>query len=481
MSVYEVHLGSWRKDRGYRQLADELVSYVSELGFTHVELLPVMEHPFGGSWGYQVTGYFAPTSRYGRPEDLMAMIDTLHARGIGVLLDWVPAHFPTDAHALGDFDGTHLFEHADPRRGFHPDWTSYIFNYARHEVRSFLISSAFCWLDRFHVDGLRVDGVASMLYRDYSRAPGEWIPNEDGSNHDRDAIAFLQQLNHAVFTSFPGVQMIAEESTAWGGVSRPPDTGGLGFGFKWDLGWMHDTLRYLRRDPIHRGHHHNELTFRSLYQYTENYVLPLSHDEVVHGKGSLLGKMPTGGGDDWQRFANLRLLFGYQWALPGKKLMFMGGELAVWREWNHEEVLDWELCHQPAHAGVQRWVRDCNAIYRRFPAMFRRDCEPGGFVWLVGDDDAQSVVVFLRTGEPTDAPVLVACNFTPVPRHGYEVGVPVVGRWREVLNGDADDYGGSGVGNLGVVEAAPTPHGGQPAMLRLTIPPLACVWLVPGE
>jgi 1,4-alpha-glucan branching enzyme len=484
MSIYEVHLGSWMREHGrhggplgYRQLGERLADYCDKLGFTHVELMPVMEHPFYGSWGYQVTGYFAPTARYGRPEDLMALVDTLHRLGIGVILDWVPAHFPTDAHGLGDFDGTHLYEHADPRRGFHPDWTSYIFNYARHEVRAFLISSAFCWLDRFHVDGLRVDGVASMLYRDYSRKPGEWIPNEDGSNHDRDAISFLQQLNHAVFTSFPGVQTIAEESTAWGGVSRPPAAGGLGFGFKWDLGWMHDTLGYLRRDAVHRRHHHDELTFRAMYQYSENYVLPLSHDEVVHGKGSLLAKMP---GDDWQKHANLRLLLGYQWALPGKKLLFMGGELAVWKEWNHEDVLDWDLCQWPPHAGNQRWVRDLNAIYRRYPALYRRDVEPGGFDWVIGDDRDHSVLVFVRRGDPGDAPVLVACNFTPVPRHDYEVGTPAAGRWREILNSDADDYGGSGIGNLGGVEAAATPWRHMPAHAKVTLPPLGCVWLVPS-
>ncbi len=482
MSIYEVHLGSWMREHGrdgapldYRALGDRLGDYCDNLGFTHVELMPVMEHPFYGSWGYQVLGYFAPTSRYGRPEDLMAMIDTLHRRKIGVILDWVPAHFPTDAHGLGDFDGTHLFEHADPRRGFHPDWTSYIFNYGRHEVRAFLISSAFYWLDRFHADGLRVDGVASMLYRDYSRQPGEWIPNEDGGNDDRDAITFLQQFNHAVFTAFPDVQTLAEESTAWGGVSRPPPAG-LGFGFKWDLGWMHDTLRYLHHDPIHRRHHHDEITFRAMYQYSENYVLPLSHDEVVHGKGSLIAKMP---GDDWQKFANLRALLGYQWSLPGKKLLFMGAEIADWREWSHDDVLDWSLCQWPPHAGIQRWVRDLNAIYRRYPSLYRKDVEPGGFEWIVGNDGDNSVVVFLRRGDPTDAPVLVACNFTPVPRPGYQVGVPQAGRWAELLNGDSEIYGGSGVGNLGAVEARAEPWRHMPASLTLTLPPLSCVWFVP--
>jgi 1,4-alpha-glucan branching enzyme len=485
ISIYEVHLGSWMREHGrhgepldYRRLGARLADYCDSLGFTHVELMPVMEHPFGGSWGYQVTGFFAPTARWGRPEDLMAMIDALHRRGVGVILDWVPAHFPTDAHGLGDFDGTHLFEHADPRRGFHPDWTSYIFNYGRHEVRSFLISSAFFWLDRFHVDGLRVDGVASMLYRDYSRQPGEWIPNEDGSNHDRDAIAFLQQLNHAVLTTFPDVQTIAEESTAWGGVSRPPATGGLGFGFKWDLGWMHDTLGYLRRDPIHRRHHHDELTFRAMYQYSENYVLPLSHDEVVHGKGSLLGKMP---GDDWQRFANLRLLLGYQWSLPGKKLLFMGAELAAWSEWSHDDVLDWDLCQHAPHAGVQRWVRDLNAIYRRYGSLYRRDVEPGGFTWVIGDDRDNSVLVYVRHGDALDPPIVIACNFTPVPRYDYEVGLPRPGAWTEILNSDADSYGGSGVGNLGAVTGTAAPWRHLPATTRLALPPLGCVYLVAGD
>jgi len=481
-SIYEVHLGSWMREHGahgrplgYRELGERLAEHCGRTGFTHVELMPVMEHPFYGSWGYQVTGYFAPTSRYGRPEDLMALVDTLHQAGIGVVLDWVPAHFPTDAHGLGWFDGTHLYEHADPRRGFHPDWTSFIFNFSRHEVRSFLISSAFLWLDRFHVDGLRVDGVASMLYRDYSRQPGEWIPDVDGSNHDRDAIRFLQQLNTAVYGAFPDVQMIAEESTAWGGVSRPPETGGLGFGMKWDMGWMHDTLDYLRRDPIHRRWHHEQLTFRAIYADSENFVLPLSHDEVVHGKGSLLGRMP---GDDWQRRANLRLLYGYQWALPGKKLLFMGGELAQPGEWSHDGVLDWAGADEPGRAGVLAWVRDLNAIYRRYPALHRRDCTPGALEWLVADDRDNSVLVFMRKGDDRDAPVIVALNFTPVPRTGYRVGAPRAGRWREVLNSDAPIYGGSGVGNLGEVVAPAEPWHGRPAHLNLSIPPLGCVYLV---
>jgi 1,4-alpha-glucan branching enzyme len=482
ISIYEVHLGSWMRDHGatgeplgYRALGERLARYCDEQGFTHVELLPVMEHPFYGSWGYQVTGYFAPTARYGRPEDLMALVDTLHQRGIAVILDWVPAHFPTDPHGLGEFDGTHLYEHADPRRGFHPDWTSFIFNYGRLEVRSFLLSSALCWLDRFHVDGLRVDGVASMLYRDYSRRPGEWVPDEDGGNKDRDAVALLQRLNEAVARSFPGVRTFAEESTAWPGVSHPVEDGGLGFDYKWDLGWMHDTLQYLRREPVHRSFHHDELTFRSVYHYAERYVLPLSHDEVVHGKASLVGKMP---GDDWQRFANLRLLYAYQWALPGKKLLFMGGELAALREWDHDGVLDWTLCERPAHAGVQRLVRDLNAAYRAHPALHLLDVEDGGYQWVLGDRHDLSVLAFVRQGGPADPPVLVACNFTPVPRVELALGVPRAGAWREILNTDAASYGGSGVGNYGEVVAEDEPWRELPATLAVTLPPLGCVWLV---
>ncbi len=479
MSIYECHLGSWRRNRGehlgYRELGAQLALHCSQLGFTHVELMPVMEHPFYGSWGYQVTGFFAPTSRYGAPDDLMAMIDELHAANIGVIMDWVPAHFPTDAHGLGNFDGTHLFEHADPRRGFHPDWTSYIFNYARHEVRAFLISSAMSWLDRFHIDGLRVDGVASMLYRDYSRKPGEWIPNEDGSNHDRDAIRFLQQFNLAVYAAFPDVQTIAEESTAWSGVTRPPENGGLGFGFKWDLGWMHDTLTHLARDPVHRRFHHAELTFRSVYANTENYVLPISHDEVVHGKHALIGKIP---GDPWQQYATLRLLFGYQWTLPGKKLLFMGNELGVWKEWNHDGELDWAVGNHPGHAGIARWLGDLNRAYRAYPALHVRDCEPIGFQFLVGDDAEGGVLAYLRTGEGADAPVCVVCNFTPVPREGYRLGVPRGGFWREILASDAEAYGGSGVGNRGGMAAEDIPWHGQPCSIVVTAPPLGlCVFV----
>ena len=473
ISIYEVHLGSWRRNHnevlGYRDLGKQLAHHCTQLGFTHVELMPVMEHPFYGSWGYQVTGFFAPTTRYGAPDDFMAMVDELHQRGIGVILDWVPAHFPTDAHGLGYFDGTHLYEHADPRRGFHQDWTSYIFNYGRHEVRSFLISSAMSWLDRYHVDGLRVDGVASMLYRDYSRREGEWLPNEDGSNHDRDAISFLQQLNRAVYGAFPDVQTIAEESTAWGGVSRPPEHGGLGFGFKWDLGWMHDTLKHLEREPVHRKFHYDELTFRAIYASSENYVLPLSHDEVVHGKGALIAKIP---GDPWQRYASLRLLFGYQWMLPGKKLLFMGDEIGVWGEWHHDTQLDWAVGHHASHAGIARWIGDLNAAYRAYPALHLGDCEPIGFRWLVGDDREGGVLAFLRTGGEADPPICVVANFTPVPREGYRFGVPRAGFWKEILSSDSAHYGGSGVGNRGGMHSDGVPCRGFEQSLVVTAPPL---------
>ncbi len=479
VSIYELHLGSWRRDHGevlgYRELGEQIGVHVGNLGFTHIELMPILEHPFYGSWGYQVTGFFAPTTRYGAPDDLMAMIDGLHQRGIGVIIDWVPAHFPTDAHGLGVFDGTHLFEHADPRRGFHPDWTSFIFNYGRHEVKSFLISSAVSWLDRYHIDGLRVDGVASMLYRDYSRKPGEWVPNEDGSNHDRDAIAFLQDLNRAVYAAYPDVQTIAEESTAWGGVSRPTEHGGLGFGYKWDLGWMHDTLSFLEKDPVHRQHHHEQLTFRAIYAHTENYVLPLSHDEVVHGKHSLIGKLP---GDPWQRCATLRLLYGYQWTLPGKKLLFMGGELGVWSEWNHDVELDWAIGNHPAHAGIARWLGDLNRVYRTVPSLHVGDCEQAGFQWIVGDDRESTVLVYSRHGEPADPVAVVIVNFTPVPREGYRVGVPRGGFWRELLNSDAEIYGGSGMGNRGGMNADATSSHGHDQSLVITVPPLGVVVFV---
>jgi len=480
VSVYEVHLGSWRRSPddpeaylSYRDVAPELARYVKEAGFTHVELLPVMEHPFHGSWGYQVTGYFAPSSRYGSPQDLMALVDHLHQEGIGVILDWVPSHFPTDPHGPGFFDGTHLYEHADPRRGFHPDWTSYIFNYGRHEVRSFLMSSALYWLEMYHVDGIRVDGVASMLYLDYSREPGEWLPNEHGGRENLEAMSFLKRLNEEIYARHPDVQTVAEESTAWPMVSRPTWLGGLGFGMKWDMGWMNDTLRYLAHDPVHRRHHHDSLTFRSVYAFSENFMLPLSHDEVVHGKGSLLGRMP---GDEWQKFANLRLLFGYMFGQPGKKLLFMGGEFGQVREWDHDRSLDWHLLDEPLHEGVRRWVSDLNRVYRAEPALHELDFDPAGFEWVDANDADQSVVSFLRTG-PGGPPVLVVCNFTPVPRESYRVGVPRSGAWEEILNGDAVGYGGSGVGNLGGVESTGEGCHGRPDSVVLSLPPLAAVFL----
>ena len=478
-SVYEVHLGSWRRvpeegDRflTYRELAPLLAEHVQRLGFTHVEFMPVMEHPFYGSWGYQTTGYFAPTSRYGAPQDFMFLVDYLHRHGIGVILDWVPSHFPADEHGPGFFDGTHLYEHADPRRGFHPDWRSAIFNYGRNEVRSFLLSSALFWLDRYHADGLRVDAVASMLYLDYSRPEGEWLPNQYGGREDLEAIAFLRQFNTEVYKSFPDVQTAAEESTDWPMVSRPIYVGGLGFGLKWDMGWMHDTLKYLAVDPVFRKYHHNTLTFRMLYAFHENFLLPLSHDEVVYGKGSLLAKMP---GDDWQKFANLRLLFGYLFGQPGKKLLFMGGEFGQWSEWYHEASLDWHLLDEPRHAGLQRWVEDLNRVYRQEPALFTQDFSLAGFQWIDCNDWEQSVITFLRHGRAGEM-VLVSCNFTPVPRHQYRVGVPQGGFWQEILNSDAMDYGGSGHGNLGGLEAAPIPCHGRSHSLTLTLPPLGVVF-----
>ncbi len=477
ISVYEVHLGSWsrRVPHDYESLGRALGDHVERCGFTHVELLPIMEHPFFGSWGYQTTGYFAPTARYGEPRQLMGMIDHLHQRGIGVILDWVPSHFPSDEYALSRFDGTHLYEHADPRLGFHPDWNSLIFNYDRHEVRSFLLSSAHFWLDRFHADGIRVDAVASMLYRDYSRADGEWIPNEHGGRENLGAITFLQELNRSVYADFPDVQTFAEESTAWPMVSRPTDIGGLGFGFKWDMGWMHDTLRYLARDAVYRAHHHGELIFRSVYASSENFILPLSHDEVVHGKGSLYAKQ---WGDDWQKRAGLRLLLGYQYTLPGKKLLFMGAELGMHEEWQHEGELPWDLVDEPAHAGIRRFVRDLNRLYRHEPGLHDLDCEPRGFAWTEPDDARHSVLAFQR--RPRDGrPVLVVCNFTPAARHDYRVGVPVRGAWAELLNSDAELYGGSGIGNLGQVIADDVPWHGHEHSLALSVPPLGVVVLAP--
>ena len=481
VSIYEMHAGSWRhtpdgtkRSLSYRELAEVLPGYLAERGFTHVEFMPVMEHPLYRSWGYQVTGYFAPTSRFGTPQDLMSLIDRLHQAGIGVILDWVPSHFPTDRHGLALFDGSHLYEHADPREGYHPDWTSAIFNYGRHEVRSFLISSAMFWLDKYHADGLRVDGVASMLYRDYSREDGAWIPNRFGGRENLEAIEFMQKLNVAVYEKFPGVDMIAEESTAWPGVSKPTWVGGLGFGYKWDMGWMHDTLQYLGRDPLYRKHHHGEISFRGLYQFSENYVLPLSHDEVVHGKGSLLDRMP---GDDWQRFANLRLLLANQWANPGKKLLFMGGEFGSTREWDQDEPLDWSLLEHGPHRGVQRLVTDLNLLYRSEPALHELDCEPEGFEWAEGGDAQNSVLAFLRRSADGGRWILVVMNFTPLARSGYRVGVPRGGLWAEVLNTDAEVYGGTGVGNLGGFDAEPTPWHGRTHSLPLTLPPLGAVFL----
>src|SRR5438105_4676720 len=474
ISIYEMHIGSWRRlpQEGnrpltYRELAAPLCEYVKRLGFTHVEFLPLMEHPFYGSWGYQTTGYFAPTSRYGTPQDLMYLIDQLHQAGVGVILDWVPSHFPSDEIGLARFDGTALYEHADPRQGFHPDWKSFIFNYGRHEVRSFLLSSAMFWLERYHADGLRVDAVASMLYLDYSRKEGEWIPNLHGGRENLEAIQFLQRLNTEVYAREQGVQTYAEESTSWPGVSRPIWLGGLGFGFKWDMGWMHDTLYYMERDPVHRRFHHNSLTFRGLYAFHENFVLPLSHDEVVHGKGSLIAKMS---GDDWQKRANLRLLFANQWSLPGKKLLFMGGEFGQGREWNHESSLDWHLAEDPRHAGIQRLIGDLNRLMRSEPALHQLDAQPQGFEWVDANDSNQSVASYLRKGRSGE-PVLVVLNYTPVIRAGYRVGVPRGGVWREVLNTDAEIYGGGGVGNHGSVRAEDQASHGRPHTLQLALPP----------
>ena len=483
MSVYELHVGSWRRDPNdparmltYREIAPALVEHVEHLGFTHVELLPVMEHPFYGSWGYQTTGYFAASSRWGTPQDLMFLIDSLHQAGVGVILDWVPSHFPTDEHGLGYFDGTHLYEHGDPRQGFHPDWQSFIFNYGRNEVKSFLLSSARFWIDEYHADGLRVDAVASMLYLDYSRKAGEWIPNRHGGRENLDAIDFLRRMNVELYGAFPDVQTTAEESTAWPMVSRPTYVGGLGFGFKWDMGWMHDTLQYMSLDPIHRKFHHGQLTFRGMYAFSEHFVLPLSHDEVVHGKGSLLRKMP---GDDWQRFANLRLLLGWMFGQPGKKLLFMGAELATWNEWYHEVGLDWDLLERPAHAGVERWLADLNALYARERALHELDCDPAGFAWIDCNDSEGSTLSFVRRGRDADDVLLFACNFTPIPRPSYRIGVPRAGFWAEVLNSDAADYGGSGVGNLGGVHSGDVACHGHAQSIVVTLSPLGIVVFKP--
>ncbi len=480
ISIYEVHLGSWMRlveqdNRWltYKEIAVKLTAYVRELGYTHVQFLPVMEHPFYGSWGYQVRGYFATTSRYGAPEDFMYLIDYLHQHEIGVILDWVPSHFPTDEHGIAFFDGTHLYEHADPQKGWHPDWKSFIFNYGRSEVQSFLISSALYWLNTYHADGLRVDAVASMLYLDYSREQGEWIPNEYGGRENLEAITFLRRLNEEVYRVQPDVQTIAEESTDWPMVSRPTYVGGLGFGMKWDMGWMYDTLTFMSKDPIYRKYHHNQLTFRMLYAFNENFVLPLSHDEVVHGKGSLLGKMP---GDDWQKFANLRLLYGHMYAQPAKKLLFMGGEFGQSREWYHEESLDWHLLAFPQHAGLQRWVRELNLTYRNEKALHELDFDPAGFEWIDCNDTQQSTLSLVRKAHSTDEIILVVLNFTPTPRLNYKVGVPKSGFWKELLNSDAEEFGGSGHGNFGGIEATPAEMHGRSHSLNLTLPPLGAVF-----
>ncbi|HKN15295.1 MAG TPA: 1,4-alpha-glucan branching protein GlgB [Candidatus Sulfotelmatobacter sp.] len=484
ISVYEVHLGSWmrvpeehNRPLTYRETAPRLAEYVGRMGFTHVEFLPVMEHPFYGSWGYQTTGYFAPTSRYGTPQDFMYLVDYLHQHGIAVILDWVPSHFPSDAHGLAYFDGTHLYEHADSRQGFHPDWKTHIFNYGRTEVRSFLMSSAMFWLDKYHIDGLRVDAVASMLYLDYSRHAGEWIPNKYGGRENLEAIDFLRRFNQEVYKEHPEVQTIAEESTSWPMVSRPVYLGGLGFGMKWDMGWMHDTLEYFKQDPIHRKYHHSKLTFRMLYSFQENFVLPLSHDEVVHGKGSLIGKMP---GDEKQRFANLRLLYAYMYAQPGKKLLFMGDEFGQVREWTHDSSLEWHVLQYPVHSGLQEWVGQLNRLYRAESALHTLDTNAAGFEWVDCNDNLTSTISLLRKSESPKDTVLVVCNFTPIPRVGYRIGVPGGGYWRELLNSDASEYGGTGVGNLGGVHAEEEEAHGRPYSLKLTLPPLGALFLKAG-
>ena len=479
ISTYEVHLGSWRRGLHgefltYDELGDTLIPYAAEMGFTHLELLPVSEHPLDASWGYQPIGLFAPTSRFGDPAGFARFVDRAHAAGLGVILDWPAAHFPIDAHGLYRFDGTALYEYEDPKRGFHPEWNTAIFDFGRREVSNVLLTNALYWLEVFHIDGLRVDAVASMLYLDYSRQAGEWIPNVRGGRENLEAEAFLKALNVLTHGTHPGVLMIAEESTTWPGVSWPVDQGGLGFGFKWNMGWMNDTLEYVGREPVHRSHHHRQLTFGLLYAFTENFVLPLSHDEVVHGKGSILSRMP---GDDWRKFANARAYYGFMWAYPGKKLLFMGQEFGQRTEWNFNESLDWRLLAEAPHAGLRRAVADLNRLYRETPALHRRDCEPEGFQWIVVDDDAQSVFAWLRSGEPGDRPVAVACNFTPVPRHGYRIGLPHAGPWREIFNSDAGVYGGSGVGNLGRVWAEPSPSHGMPASATITLPPLSAVYL----
>jgi 1,4-alpha-glucan branching enzyme len=483
MSIYEVHLGSWRlnplegnRSLSYEELGDELAAYVTDMGFTHVELLPVMEHPFSGSWGYQVSGYFAPTARHGSPDDFRALVDRLHRAGIGVILDWVPAHFPRDDWALARFDGSALYEHEDPRRGAHPEWGTLIFNYGRNEVRNFLLASALFWPREYHADGLRVDAVASMLYLDYSRAEGAWVPNEYGGNEDLEAVSFLKELNEVIHRREPGIVSAAEESTAWPGVSRPTYLGGLGFGFKWNMGWMHDTLDYFQRDPVHRRFHHHQLTFSLMYAFTENFVLPLSHDEVVHGKGSLYSKMA---GDRWQKLANLRSLYAYMWAHPGKKLLFMGGELAQEAEWSHERSLDWHLLEDAGNAGVQAVVRDLNRVLRSEPALYERDFDPAGFWWLEANDAAANVIAFARASKDGSRVLVCAANLAPVTRPDYRLGLPRAGRWREAINTDSSFYGGTDTGNLGGIEAEPIGWHEQPFSAEVTLPPLGVIWLVP--
>ena len=483
ISIYEVHLGSWRRvpEEGnrwlsYRELAPLLAAYVHDAGFTHIEFLPIMEHPFDGSWGYQTTGYFAPTSRFGTPADFMYLVDCLHQQGIGVILDWVPAHFPRDEAGLGYFDGSHLYEHADPRQGEQPDWHTFVFNYGRNEVQNFLTANALFWLDKYHVDGLRVDAVAAMLYLDYGRREGEWVPNRYGGKENIDAIHFLRALNEHVYAAFPDVAMIAEESTSWPQVSRPTYLGGLGFGLKWNMGWMHDTLNYMSLDPVFRNFHHNEITFSLVYAFAENFALPFSHDEVVYGKGSMLRKMP---GDDWQKFANLRLLYGYMFGHPGKKLLFMGNEFGQWSEWNHDASLEWQLLDEPFHAGLKRWVRDLNTLYRGHPLLHELDSNRAGFEWVDCKDSQRSIISFLRHGRNPNDQLLFVCNFTPVVRENYRVGVPLDCYWKEILNSDAALYGGSGQGNFGGLPAAPLPIHGRPFSLNMTLPPLGIVVFQP--
>lgn len=483
-SVYEIHLESWRRkpeEQGrslhYPELAEELVAYVKEMGYTHIELMPVTEYPFSGSWGYQVTGFFSPTSRFGNPDEFMYFVDYLHQNDIGVIMDWVPSHFPGDLHGLHFFDGTYLYEHEDPRQGYHPDWNSYIFNYGRNEIRNFLISSAHCWLERFHIDGLRVDAVASMLYLDYSRKEGEWIPNQYGGRENLDAILFMRDLNESVFGKFPDVQTIAEESTAWPMVTRPIYTGGLGFGMKWNMGWMHDTLKYFSLEPIHRSFHHNQVTFSIMYAFNENFMLSLSHDEVVHGKGSLINKMP---GDSWQKFANLRALFAFMFAHPGKKLHFMGMEIGQWNEWNHDSSIDWHLLDFDPHKGLKFFIKDLNSVYRRFPALYEDDFSGEGFRWLDANDSANSILSFVRYGKDKRNPVLIVANFTPVPRSNYRIGVPEDSTWYEILNSDAKQYWGSGMGNFGEVVSTPVPYHGEQQSINIVLPPLGVVMFAKG-